>query len=83
MDLFRTLSLAVLDWERRLPVMLETVIYFVIAFLFFGIAIVVCDKLVPFSIRKEIEEDHNTALAILMGAGLISLAIIVGAVVIS
>ena len=81
MDLFGTLPLAVLDWETRLPVMLETVIYFVIAFLFFGIAIVVCDKLVPFSIRKEIEEDHNTALAVLMGSGLIGMAIVIAAAI--
>ena len=79
MDLFGTLPLAVLDWETRLPVMLETVIYFVIAFLFFGIAIVVCDKLVPFSIRKEIEEDHNVSLGIVIGSALIGLSMIVAA----
>lgn len=81
MDLFRSIPLAAFDWEAKFPVMLETVIYFVIAVVLFFGAIIICDKLVPFSIRKEIEEDQNTALAILMGAGLISLAIIIASVV--
>jgi len=33
----------------------------------FGIAFWVMNKLSPFSIKKEIEEDQNVALAIIMG----------------
>ncbi|MDH3530597.1 MAG: DUF350 domain-containing protein, partial [Acidobacteriota bacterium] len=33
----------------------------------------------PFSIRKEIEEDQNTALGIVIGSMLISIAIIIAA----
>jgi putative membrane protein len=36
-------------------------------------------KLSPFSLRKEIEEDHNTALAIIMGAVIIGIALVVAA----
>jgi uncharacterized membrane protein YjfL (UPF0719 family) len=38
-------------------------------------------KLLPFSIRKEIEDDHNTALAIVMAALIIAIALIISAAV--
>ena len=38
-------------------------------------------KLAPFSIKKEIEEDHNTSLAILMGSVLLGIAIIIAAAI--
>jgi uncharacterized membrane protein YjfL (UPF0719 family) len=38
-------------------------------------------RLAPFSVRKEIEEDQNIALAILMGSIFIALAIIVQAAI--
>lgn len=47
----------------------------------FGLAFVVIDKLTPFSLRKEIEEDQNTALAILLGSVFIGIAMIVAAAV--
>jgi len=47
----------------------------------FGIAFVVMTKLTPFSVRKEIEEDQNTSLAIIMGSIVIGLAIIIAAAV--
>ena len=47
----------------------------------FGLAIVLMKKLAPFSIEKEIAEDQNTALAIVMGAVLLGIAIIVAAAI--
>jgi uncharacterized membrane protein YjfL (UPF0719 family) len=38
-------------------------------------------KVIPFSVRKEIEEDQNTALGIIMGSVVIGLAIIIAAAV--
>jgi uncharacterized membrane protein YjfL (UPF0719 family) len=38
-------------------------------------------KLSPFSLRKEIEQDHNVAMGIVMGAALLGLAIIVAAAI--
>lgn len=57
-----------------------TVIYFFIGFILFGIAIKIADKVLPFSIRKEIEHDQNTALGIIIGSGIIATAIILAAV---
>jgi hypothetical protein len=35
-------------------------------------------KATPFSIRKEIEDDQNTALAIIMASVIIGIALIIG-----
>lgn len=46
-----------------------------------GLAFFVMTKLTPFSIRKEIEDDQNTALGIVLGAGMLGIAIIIAAAV--
>jgi uncharacterized membrane protein YjfL (UPF0719 family) len=45
------------------------------------VAFFVMTKLAPFSVRKEIEEDQNTALAIVMGAVILGLALIIAAAI--
>jgi uncharacterized membrane protein YjfL (UPF0719 family) len=47
----------------------------------FGLAFFVIEKLSPFSTRKEIEEDQNVALAILIGSVIIGIAIIVASAI--
>jgi putative membrane protein len=47
----------------------------------FGIAFWVMEKITPFSIRKEIEDDQNTALAVIMAGVTIGIAIIIGAAI--
>ena len=44
-----------------------------------GLAFAIMVKVSPFSIRKEIEQDDNTALAILMGSVIIGVAHIIAA----
>ncbi|MCO5165741.1 MAG: DUF350 domain-containing protein [Planctomycetes bacterium] len=61
--------------------LLAAAIYTVFGVIVFGIAFVVMTKLTPFSVRKEIEEDQNTSLAIIMGSIVIGLAIIIAAAV--
>ena len=39
------------------------------------------NKLMPFSVRKEIEEDQNTSLGIIIGSFLIGLAMIIAAAI--
>jgi putative membrane protein len=48
---------------------------------FFALAFWLMEKLTPFSVRKEIETDQNTALAIIMGSVIIGIALIVAAAV--
>jgi putative membrane protein len=47
----------------------------------FGLSFVAMLKLAPFSLRKEIEEDQNVALAVIIGSVVLGLAIIVASVV--
>lgn len=63
-------------WE-----LLPTVIYFVVGVALFGFSIWLMDKVTPFCIRKEIEDDQNVALGIIIGAALIGIAIILAAVI--
>jgi putative membrane protein len=53
----------------------------VVGLLVFCLAFFVMDKLSPFSLRKEIEEDHNIALAVIMAAVIIGIALIVASAV--
>jgi putative membrane protein len=47
----------------------------------FGIAFWIMNKLSPFSIKKEIEEDHNIALAIIMAGVIIGVSLIISSAV--
>lgn len=60
-------------------VFLNTVIYTLFGVLVFGVAFWAMVKISPFSIRKELEADHNTAVAILMAAVILGLSIIIAA----
>ena len=62
-------------------VLVTTVIFTIFGLIVFGIAYMVIVKATPFSIRKEIEDDQNTALAIIIGAVIIGVALIIAAAV--
>jgi len=61
--------------------LLSAILFSVIGIVVFAVAFFVVAKVVPFSIRKEIEEDQNTALGIVLGAIIIGLSLIVSAAV--
>ena len=60
---------------------LVTLGYALMGLLAFGIAFGIIVKMTPFSIRKEIEEDHNIAFAIVIAAVILGIAMIVAATV--
>ena len=62
-------------------VLLTTVIFTVFGLLVFGLAYMFIVKASPFSIRKEIEDDQNVALAIIIGSFIIGVALIIAAAV--
>ena len=47
----------------------------------FGIAFWLMNKLAPFPIKKEIEEDQNVALAVIMAGVIIGVSLIIAAAV--
>jgi uncharacterized membrane protein YjfL (UPF0719 family) len=66
-------------WAQALKPLLLTVVYSAAGALMFALSFVLIAKLSPFSIRKEIEEDQNVALAILIAAVIVGLSIIIAA----
>ncbi|HND55867.1 MAG TPA: DUF350 domain-containing protein [Pirellulaceae bacterium] len=58
--------------------LVAALVFAVVGLIFFAIAFVIMTKVTPFSVRKEIEEDQNTALAIVMASIIIGIAIIIG-----
>ena len=71
----------VVKFDELFPVLLTTLIFVIIGLVFFGVAFLIVSLLSPFSIRKEIEEDQNTALALVISAMLIGIAIIIAAAI--
>ena len=61
--------------------LIASLIFVTMGCLVFLLAFFAMTKLAPFSIRKEIEEDQNTALAIVIGAIIIGLALIISAAI--
>jgi len=56
-------------------------IYSILGLLIFGAIWVLIVWLTPFSIRKEIEEDQNTALGIILGAVIIGISLIISSAI--
>ena len=67
--------------DIKVAQLVSTVVYACVGIVIFCISIVIIEKVTPFSVRKEIEEDQNTALGIIIGSVFIGLAIILSAAI--
>jgi putative membrane protein len=74
-------SLPLLAVNLDLESMLGALIYSLIGIVLFAVAFLVIVKVAPFSIRKEIEEDQNTSLGIIIGAVILGISMIISAAV--
>lgn len=70
-----------MDFAPFLKALVASVVYSLIGIVMFAISFLVIKLVTPFSLRKEIEEDQNTALAILIGSVILGLGIIIAAAV--
>ena len=61
--------------------LVDSIVYAVVGTVVLGLSFYVIEKVLPFSMRKEIAEDHNTALGIILGAFVIGLSIIIAAAI--
>lgn len=61
--------------------LIMTFVYSAVGLLVFGIFFLLVVKVAPFPVMKEIEEDQNTALAVLIGSIVIGLSIIIAAAI--
>lgn len=63
------------------PQLLLAVVFTLVGMLLFGFCIWLIVKLAPFSVQKEIEEDQNTSLGIIMGSLILGIALILAAAI--
>ena len=67
--------------ENLLPVLVTTIVFVILGLIVFALAFLVITKAAPFSVRKEIEDDQNIALAIVIGSVILGSALIIAAAV--
>ncbi len=80
--LAKTTSLGfIVKLDDLLPVLATTVIFVIIGLVVFAAAFFIIVRVVPFSVKKEIEEDQNVALAVLIGSMIIGMALIISAAI--
>ena len=60
---------------------IETAVFAAIGLAVFGIAFWLIVKIAPFSVKKEIEDDQNTALAVIIAGVLIGISLIIAAAI--
>jgi uncharacterized membrane protein YjfL (UPF0719 family) len=71
----------VVPLETLLPTVITTLIFVLFGLIVFALAFLVIGKATPFSVRKEIEEDHNVALAIVIASVILGSALIIAAAI--
>ena len=71
----------VVKLEDLAGVIITTVVFTVFGLIAFVLAFTIIVKATPFSIRKELEEDQNVAIAVVIGAVIIGIAMIVAAAI--
>ncbi len=64
-----------------LPDLIAAAVYSVLGIVLFVAAFAVLDRLTPGSLWTEIIEEHNTALAVIMGAISIGISIVIAAAI--
>ena len=70
-----------MNLDVLLKSLVSSIIFVGVGCIIFLIAFFIMTKLAPFSVRKEIEEDQNTALAIVMGSVILGLGLIIAAAI--
>jgi uncharacterized membrane protein YjfL (UPF0719 family) len=71
----------VVPLENLTSVLISTLVFVVLGIIIFALAFLIIVKASPFSVRKEIEDDQNIALAIVIGAVIVGIALIVSAAI--
>jgi putative membrane protein len=69
------------SWELLGQHLLAAIIFSIVGVIVFFASLLLMEKLTPFSIIKEIGEEHNLALAIIVGAIVLGIAIIIASAV--
>ncbi len=68
-------------FETQFGHMLATVVYALLGVAIFAFAFLIMEKIAPFSLKKELAEDDNVAVGILLGSVVIGLSIIIASAI--
>jgi putative membrane protein len=68
-------------WAQHGHQVISTIVFSVLGLTLFGIFFAILPRMLPFSLKKEMEDDQNTALGIVLGSIVIAMAIIIAAAV--
>lgn len=71
----------VVKLEELWNVLESTIVFVLLGLIVFGIAFLIVVMVSPFSVKKEIEVDQNISLAIIIGAIIIGIAMIISAAI--
>jgi uncharacterized membrane protein YjfL (UPF0719 family) len=70
-----------MTFDQLLRPLVEAALFSALGILVFALAFAAIVRLSPFSVRKEIEQDQNTSLAILIGSVFIGISLIIAAAI--
>ena len=71
----------IVPFRELMPVLVTSLLFVLLGLVIFALAFLVIEKVAPFSVRKELEEDHNVALAIVIAAVILGSSLIIAAAI--
>jgi putative membrane protein len=81
MMLISSILVLAVSFETLLPVLITTIVFVLLGLIVFALAFFVITLVTPFSVRKEIEDDQNVALAVVIGSVILGSALIIAAAI--
>ncbi|MCM3877675.1 MAG: DUF350 domain-containing protein [Thermoanaerobaculia bacterium] len=66
-------------WQLHGHQVTSTIVFSVLGMVLMGLFFAILPRILPFSLKKEMEEDQNVALAIVIGSIVIAMALIISA----
>ena len=70
-----------LQMDSMIKTLVSALAFSALGIMLLALAFLIIVKVTPFSLRKEIEDDQNTALAIIIASVIIGIALIVSAAI--
>ena len=71
----------VVKFDELAETLVTTLIFVLIGLIFFAVSFFILDRTMPYSVHKEIEEDQNTALGLIIGSMMLGIALIIAAAI--
>lgn len=73
--------LLVVKLDQLIEVLITTTVFVILGLVVFAVSFFIMEKVTPFPIHKELEEDQNIAVGIVIAALILGIAIIIAAAI--